>query len=160
MQIEIIIKALVAAGVKCSIVGGYAVAIHGAVRGTIDLDLVIEHTEAQFIACEKALITLGFRARLPVTAKEVFAFRDEYIKKRNLIAWSFFDSQDPFKVVDIIITHDLRSMISIPIRLGGMSIPVISIEDLIAMKSMTKRPQDIEDVKSLKVIQLAKNKKK
>ena len=160
MQIEKIITALAAAGVKCSIVGGYAVAIHGAVRGTIDLDLVINHTESQFIACEKTLVALGFKPRLPVTAKEVFMFREEYIKKRNLIAWSFYDTKDPFKVVDIIITHDLRSMSSVSIRLGSIRIPVISIEDLIAMKSMTKRPQDIEDVKSLKVIQHAKSKKK
>ena len=72
-----------------ALVGGFAVALLGAPRGTLDIDCIIRHTEEDFEKCERALRGLGFQPRLPVTAKEVFQFRKEYIAKRNLIAWSF-----------------------------------------------------------------------
>ena len=37
-------KALDAAGVRYALVGGYAVALHGAVRGTVDIDIVLRWT--------------------------------------------------------------------------------------------------------------------
>ncbi len=152
MDIPTIISTLQKAGVNCSIVGGYAVALHGAVRGTIDLDLVIEHVEAQFVACEHALLQLGFKPKLPVSAAEVFKFREEYITRRNLVAWSFYHPTNPIEVIDIIITDDLRNMRSIFKKAGLEKIPVISLDDLIAMKQRSARPQDLEDVKMLEAI--------
>ncbi len=55
---------------------------------------------------QAALKSLGLQPRLPVTAAEVFDFRGEYIKNRNLIT----------------------------------------------LKSESGRPQDLEDIKSLKEI--------
>lgn len=150
-----IICSLEEAGVSCCIVGGYAVALHGAVRGTIDLDLVIDHTEEQFIACEGALRRLGLEPRLPVTARELFRFRSEYIERRNLIAWSFINPHSPLDIVDIIITHDLRSMRTIFKKFGSKRLPVLAIDDLIRMKEASARPQDLEDVKMLRSIQNA-----
>lgn len=158
LDIQFIISRLATAGVNCSIVGGYAVALHGAVRGTVDLDLIINHTEEQFQACEDCLKQLGFQPRLPVKASEVFKFRKEYIQRRNLIAWSFYVPNDPFKVVDIIITHDLRNLKSIRLKAGGSTVPVVSLTDLIAMKKMSGRPQDLQDVAALTRIQNAQKK--
>ena len=82
-------------GVRYGLVGGYAVALHGAPRGTIDVDCIIRHTEADFEACERALRTIGLEPRLPVTAKEVIKPRDDYIQRRNLIALSFVNPTNP-----------------------------------------------------------------
>jgi len=87
--------ALSAAGVPFAIAGGYAVALHGAVRGTVDVDLVIRLDESSFTRAEQALMTLGLQPRLPVTAAEVFRFREEYIRNRNLLAWSFVNPSNP-----------------------------------------------------------------
>lgn len=152
MEIFYIIKELSKSQVRCSIVGGYAVALHGVIRGTIDLDLVLDHEEDQFVRCEAVLLSLGFKSRLPVSAKEVFHFRKEYIQNRNLVAWSFYNPSDPLAVIDIVITHDLRQMKSIARKVKNGSVPVISLQDLIAMKEASGRPQDIEDVKSLKAL--------
>jgi len=95
--------------ISYAIVGGYAVALHGAPRGTIDIDFIINHIESTFIAVEAALRSMGLVPRLPVTAKEVFQFRQEYIKNRNLIAWSFYNPIDPIEIIDIIITEDLAN---------------------------------------------------
>jgi hypothetical protein len=156
LNISEVLKTLKAEGVNCCLVGGLAVALHGAVRGTVDIDLVIEHSERQFVACEKALRSLGLVPRLPVTAKEVFQFRTEYIKKRNLIAWSFIHPKQPLILVDIIITHNLQTMRTTYKKFGSSKIPVLDIDDLIGMKKASGRPQDLEDIKMLKAIQNAK----
>ena len=40
--------------VDYAIAGGYAVALHGAVRGTVDIDFVIKLSKQSFIRAEKA----------------------------------------------------------------------------------------------------------
>lgn len=138
--------------VSYALVGGYAVALHGAVRGTVDIDCVIEHTEACFEACEAALRSIGLVPRLPVSAREVFQFREEYITRRNLIAWSFYSPINPIEVVDIIITHDLADLSAVSMRAGLAKVRVLSITDLMSMKRASARPQDLEDVRMLESI--------
>lgn len=145
-----ILEHLNKAGVNYSVVGGYAVALHGVIRGTLDLDLILEHTQEQFEACERALKKAGLTPRLPVSAREVFQFRREYIERRNLVAWSFYNPSNPFEVIDVIITHDLTLLKRVHKKMGSTKVPVLCIEDLIKMKEESGRPQDIEDVKMLK----------
>ena len=147
-----VVEAFEANGVAYAIVGGYAVALHGAVRGTVDVDAIIKHTEASFAACEKALRSIGLIPRLPVTPREVFQFRAEYISRRNLIAWSFYNPTNPIEVVDIIITHDLAAFKAVSMQAGLNRVRVLSLPDLIAMKRAAGRPQDLEDVKMLEKI--------
>ena len=135
--------------VPYALVGGYAVALHGAVRGTVDIDCVIAHSEAYFLACETALRAIGLVPRLPVSAREVFQFRQEYMLRRNLIAWSFYNPQNPIEVVDIIITHDLNDLNAVSMRTGIDKIRVLALSDLIKMKLASGRPQDLEDIKML-----------
>src|SRR6266436_2497322 len=63
-------KALDQARVPYALVGGYAVALHGAVRGTVDVDLAIRLRVRDFQKTERALIGMGLRPRLPVAAAE------------------------------------------------------------------------------------------
>lgn len=136
--------------VPYALVGGHAVALHGAVRGTLDIDIVVEVTAVGFEKTERALIELGLQPRLPVSASEVYSFRREYIENRNLTAWSFVNSSKPSECVDVIITHDVRKMNVVTMKLEGFSIRVASIEELIKMKEGTGREQDALDVVALK----------
>ena len=69
---------------------------------------------------------LGFEARLPVSGNEVFNFRKEYIKNKNLIAWSFYNPKEPSEIVDIIITHDLAKLKKKKISLNKFDIFILS----------------------------------
>ena len=130
--------------------GGYAVALYGAVRGTVDIDLVIRLRETDFLRAERALISLGLRSRLPITATEVFRYREEYIRNRSLTAWSFVNPALPSEIVDVILAEDLAKMKVRRIKIGGRTVRVASIEDLIRMKRSSGRPQDLEDVEALR----------
>ncbi|MBI2606819.1 MAG: nucleotidyl transferase AbiEii/AbiGii toxin family protein [Deltaproteobacteria bacterium] len=140
------------AQIRYAVVGGYALTLHGAARGTIDLDLVIELTKPTFLKAEKALIGLGFESRLPVTAAQVHDFRKEYILNRNLVAWSFFHPGRQNEIIDIIITDDARKMKVDKMKVDGHPIRVASLESLIEMKRKRGRPQDLIDVAALETL--------
>ena len=152
MLIDRVVTSLRQARVRFAIAGGHAVALHGAVRGTLDLDLVLALSRGNFTAAEAALNGMGLESRLPLKAEEVFDFREEYIRNRNLIAWSFVNPADPTEIVDIILTEDLDSMQVDTVPLGRLRLPVVAVADLIRMKEKSGRPQDIEDVKALRSI--------
>ena len=144
-----IVAALERAEVPFAIVGGYAVALHGAVRGTVDVDIILRLSRENYMAAETALKALGLAPQLPVSGAEVFDYREEYIRNRNLIAWNFYDPKDSSRIVDIIITHDLSKLKIARIRSGGRTMPVLAVSDLIAMKKASGRPQDLEDIQAL-----------
>jgi len=148
--------AFAAARVPYAIAGGYAVALHGAVRGTMDVDLVIRLRERDFAQAEQVLKGLGLQPRLPVSASDVFRFREEYIHNRNLLAWSFSNPSNPAEVVDILIAEDLARHRAVRIMVKGRRLSVISRKNLIEMKTRSGRPQDLEDVAALERLEQRK----
>ncbi len=152
MFFQRVLQALEAGRVRYAVAGGVAVALHGATRGTVDIDLVLAFEEKNFERAESALKGLGLAPRLPVKAKEVFRFRKEYLKNRNLLAWSFVNPNDPSEIVDLLLTHDLKNMKINSIPFQGLKIKLVSLKDLIRMKTGTGRSQDEEDIKALKMI--------
>lgn len=147
--LEKICGALQDADVRYAVVGGHAVALHGVVRGTLDIDVVVHWTRATLVRAEAALNAIGLVSRLPVTAREVYDFRDEYIRNRNLTAWNFSNPDNPLEQVDIIITDDLAGKRRKAVTLPTGPVHVLAVPDLIAMKRRSGRPQDLEDVRAL-----------
>jgi len=136
-------------GVRYAIVGGYAVALHGAVRGTVDVDIALSWTLKSLQAAERALVDIGLVSRLPVSAADVFQFRDEYVQNRNLIGWNFYNPDNPVEQVDIVITYDLKGRKLDSVTTHDGKVPILGRKDLIEMKRASGRPQDLEDVKAL-----------
>lgn len=152
-------KALDKERVPYAIVGGYAVALHGVVRATMDIDLVISLLPTHLKKAESVLKKLGLSSRLPIQADDIIKFRREYIEKRNLIAWSFIDYKDPTRVVDLLITYDTVDIEIIKIKIGGHTLKIASLDSLIQMKKASGRPQDIIDFKNLEKLKNGSNKK-
>ncbi len=150
MFVEKVVNILDKNNIEHAIAGGHAVALHGAVRGTVDLDLIIKLEKESFLKIEKAFEQIGLQSRLPVNAEEVFNFREEYIKNRNLIAWNFINISNPGESVDILLTEDLKKIKTKNIKSAIGRLKVVSINDLIKMKTKSGRPQDLEDIKSLR----------
>lgn len=141
--------ALEAAGVRYALVGGYAVALHGAVRGTVDVDVIVRWDTRTLTRAEQALQALGMVSRLPISADEVFRFRDEYLRNRNLIAWNFYNPRDLTEQLDIVISTDLKGKKVQTIATAEGPLRVLARKDLIAMKRASGRPQDLADIAAL-----------
>lgn len=150
MFIHDLCNALEKAKIPYAIVGGYAVALHGAVRGTVDVDLVINWTLKNLQKIEKVLKEeVGLVSLIPINADNLYHFRDQYIQERHLIAWNFYDPHKPSNQVDIVINYDLQGSRTDTVKTTLGKIKILSRKDLIKMKKSSGRPQDLEDVKSL-----------
>ena len=109
-----------------AVVGGQAVALHGVVRGTIDVDVALRWTRQTVVDAEAALRGMGLESRIPVAAGDVFDLRDHYARERHLIAWNFFDPEAPMDEVDIVINYDLAGKNVADIRLSSGLVRVLS----------------------------------
>ncbi|AFY01355.1 nucleotidyl transferase AbiEii/AbiGii toxin family protein [Bdellovibrio bacteriovorus] len=135
-----------------TLVGGYALALHGIVRATMDVDFVLNLKLEDYQKAETALASLGLQPRIPVRAQDIIQFRKEYIEERNLIAWSFVDFKDPSRQVDILITKNLKDLDVVKISVAGRRIPVASLKELLKMKLESNRPQDQIDILRIKEV--------
>jgi hypothetical protein len=133
-----------------ALIGGYAVALHGAIRGTVDIDFITKWNLKNLTLIEKAFLDMGLVSQLPINAKDIFNFRDEFINNKNLKAWNFYNPQNPLEQIDLIIIHDLDDYKVKKIKSNSGFINILDIDDLIKMKQKSGRPQDLEDVLMLK----------
>lgn len=140
-----------------AIAGSYAVAFHGAPRGTVDIDLVVEWTEANVLGVQDTLNRLGLHSRQPLDARDVYQFRDEYIAKRGLIAWNFYNPNDQTEQVNLVIIYDLNVQEIVHLDVGEISVPVLSLNQLIQMKQASIRDQDRYDLELLLEIRKTKH---
>jgi len=152
---ERIFKGLSDEGVKYLVVGGVAVNLHGYLRGTGDLDILIFLDEKNLEKMTNAMRKLGYVERLPIKIQELQ--NEQYARKmmeeRNLLAFSYMPEGNSPLIVDVIIDGSLRFNElfgrSVVKKLDGISVPIISVDDLIVFKKKAGRPKDIEDVKWL-----------
>ncbi len=144
------VDALQTKKVKFAIVGGYALALQGLVRSTVDIDIVLSLKLEDFKNAEMALKEIGLVSRIPVRAQDIISMREEFIEKKNLIAWSFVDFANPSRQIDIIITEDLKNLKIQSISVGSRKIPVATLEELLRMKTVSGRPQDLVDVENIR----------
>lgn len=152
MFIQDLCNKLTSKNIEFAIVGGVAVILHGVSRGTMDVDMVISWQQDQLIKTIEAFKEFGLVSRLPITAEQVFLSREEFIQNKNLIAWNFYNPSNITEQVDLIISYSLSNNQIQFVKANDCTIPILKIEDLIAMKLKSGRPQDIEDVKGLQEI--------
>lgn len=71
------LQALNSAGVRYLVVGGVAVVLHGHLRTTADLDLVVQLERENVLKAVRALAGLGYRPRAPVAALRALEADDD-----------------------------------------------------------------------------------
>lgn len=141
------------------LVGGYALALQGLVRATVDVDIVISLDLKSLEKVESALKKINLESRIPVRAKDIYQFREEYIKNKNLVAWSFINPINPTEQLDILIIYDLKDIKSQQIKALNRKIKVATLESLLKLKSNAGRPQDLLDIQKIEELIKQKNKK-
>ena len=154
-EIERVLQALEAAGVRYLVVGGVAVVLHGHPRFTADLDLAIALAPSNVHAAFSALASLGYRPRVPVSA-EIFAdavARQRLVEEKGMTVLSFASPALPMTEVDVFadppfVFDEIHERAN-RVELGDVSVRVASIRDVIAMKRLVGRSKDLEDVAAL-----------
>lgn len=145
------------AHVEYLIVGGVAVNLLGVPRVTTDMDIVISMEKENVKKVISILEKLNFIPLLPVNS-EILTDNDtinDWKTNRNLTAFSFYNKQEPYKVIDIILDNkdfDKSFTNKTIINLGEIEIYVASELDIIEMKQKSAREQDLSDIEMLEKV--------
>ena len=156
--IEAVLAALNDAGVRYLVVGGVAVVLHGHLRTTADLDLVVKLTPENALRTVRALAGLGYRPRAPVPLEQ-FAdpvIRSGWARDKGLTVLGLWSDQHPGLEVDLFVdepfdfdaTHGRASLVS----LDHTTATVVSLADLLVLKRAAGRPVDLADVDALQAL--------
>ncbi len=90
-SVAAILKALNEAEVRALVVGGLAVNAHGYLRFTKDADLAIQLDPANIERAFRALATLGYQPRVPISAAQfsIPAMRESWIRDKGMKVLQF-----------------------------------------------------------------------
>jgi len=135
--------ALADSGAEFAVVGGYAVAFHGHVRATKDIDILVRGTDANAPRVYAALASFGAPIRAFEVAVADFASYDGVLQI----------GVPPVRI-DILnriagVTFDEAVADGSAFEIDGRPIPVIGRLALIANKRALARPQDLVDADAL-----------
>lgn len=140
------------------VVGGVATVLHGHARLTADIDLVIDLAPDEARKAMETLTRLGLRARAPVEplAFADAAIRQDWVEHKGMRVFSLWDPSNPMLEVDLFAEHPIdfeelweRAEI---VTLTHVRVRIASIRDLIRLKRLAGRPQDLADIEALELI--------
>lgn len=143
------------ADVNYLIVGGVAVNLHGYTRFTGDIDILITLDEANLKKLDNLMSKLGYVERLPIKIHEL---RDknkvkQYLHDKGMRAFTYIAGPESRLDLDILVEESLEFDTyfknKCEIEVWDLILPVVSIDDLIGMKRMAGRDQDLIDLKML-----------
>ena len=135
-------EALNRSGAKYLVIGGVACILHGHVRATQDVDVLIGRTLENAERVLAALATVGYSFAREWAAEEVL--------KRPITVIGDDPAVDVFTVAWSVKYEDAVKRSSV-VEVDGIPIPVISLDDLIETKR-TGRLQDAADIEVLEEI--------
>lgn len=128
-------------GVECVLVGGYAVAVHGVVRATGDIDFFFRATSRNVRKLLAALEAFG----APPECLDEGAL----LTPQTVVAFG----QEPLRI-DLLnaidgVTFDQVWVGALPVDIQGRPLRVIGLEELIANKRASGRTKDLQDARKL-----------
>ena len=145
-------------GGRYVVVGGLAVVLHGHLRATGDVDLLVDFATGQVDRTLSALEGAGFRPYVAVPAGD-FADREKraaWVREKGMLVFSLRPASG-VPMVDLFLEHPIgfeevwaRSLV---VTVRGVPVRIASIADLIALKRLAGRPEDLTDIEALLAIQ-------
>jgi len=143
------------ANINYIVVGGIATILHGYVRATVDIDLIVDLQVDEATKVIEALTIAGFIPKVPVKAIEFAdeAKRKQWIEDKGMQVFSMYHPDQIALTIDLFvdypIPYDELMSRSVIMELGDTNIRVCSIDDLITMKQQAGRYKDLADIEQL-----------
>ena len=156
---EAIVSALNTAQVRFIVVGGLAVIAHGYGRVTRDIDLVIQLQPDAITNAFKALETLGYFPRVPISAAQ-FAdprLRSQWIREKGMKVLNFHSDAHRETPVDLFITEpfdfeeEYRTAL-LQESSPGVTARILRLDSLLRMKAEAGRGRDLADIDELNLL--------
>lgn len=159
MYYERVFRSLEARGVRYAVAGGVALVLHGVVRFTADLDLLVDLDRKNLESFLRVMQELGYRPRNPVDAAELLdpSKRQEWKREKSMQVFSFVDPAQPMSLIDVFLEEPIpfAEINAGIVRMSakGTTIPVVSVEHLKRLKRLAGRPQDLADIEAIESLE-------
>ena len=148
--------------VKYILVGGMAFNLLGGNRGTLDMEIIVEMSDENLRKIVTIMKKAGYHVKQPVDPMNIAdkKIRQDWIKNKNMKAFNFYKGEKSYEEVDIVIDSPISFKDAIKnateIKLGGLSLSIISPKYFIRMKKASGRDKDLKDIEDLKLIRKLK----
>lgn len=129
-------------GNRWYVFGAQAVTVWGRPRLTADIDITAQLAPDDPVGFARSMESAGFDLRV----NEVW----DFVARTRVLPFLHRSSQTPLDVV--LAGPGLEEQFldrAVPVEMDGLTIPVISPEDLIITKILAGRPKDIDDVRGV-----------
>ena len=164
MYYEEVFTALNEKEIEYVVVGGVALVLHGVVRMTADLDLLIKMDEENIDNFIATMTELGYKPKIPVPVED---FKDpekrrSWSEDKGMKVFSFFHSEKSMRLIDVFleepidfseVAREKKVLIA-----KGLSIPLVSVKHLKQLKRLSGRRQDLMDIEALEALENIKEK--
>jgi hypothetical protein len=152
LRADEILQRLVVRGVDFVVIGGIAGVLHGSSRATFDLDICFATDRANLDALGEVLVGLdahlkGVKAKVPFVP-DAATLRRVDVLTLDTVAGELDVLAKPSGAP----RYDVLRRRAERYDIGGFSVLVASVDDLIGMKQATGRPKDRADVDELETI--------
>jgi hypothetical protein len=152
LNLQALLRRLVAHGVDFVVIGGIAMVAHGSARNTRDLDICYATDDANLEALGAVMLEL--RARLRGMPEKVpFVPDAQTLRRTSILTLASADGN-----IDLLVSpsgappyRELRDRAQ-RVTVDGIAILVASLDDLEAMKRAADRPVDRLDLEEIEVI--------
>lgn len=158
MKVAELLQSLTEERVQYVLVGGLAVQLHGFMRSTFDVDLVLAMNDenlVRFIAVAKQLGLIP-SIPVPIDALRNAAQIEQWYKEKGMLAFALREPQIGGGVVDVLVRPEVpfEQLLKNAVegKLFGQAIWIASIDDLLIMKRVANRPKDQLDIAALEKI--------
>ena len=158
MYYENVFRSLQKKNIRYAVAGGVALVLHGVVRFTADLDLIVDLEPENLGRFIQTMTELGYRPRNPVNVGDLLdpAVREQWKREKDMTVISFVDPSQPMTLVDVFIEEKIpfREIMQAIVQMEarGIMIPVVSVQHLKRLKKAAGRPQDLADIEALEAL--------
>ena len=158
MYYENVFRALQQNNIRYAVAGGVALVLHGVVRFTADLDLLVDLEQENLGRFLQAMTGLGYRPRNPVKTGELLdpAIRESWKREKGMVVFSFIDPSQPMAMVNVFIEEQIpfREVMQeiVLMEARGITIRVVSLKHLKRLKRSAGRPQDLADIEAIEAL--------
>ena len=156
---QLIAEALTRADVPFLVVGGIAVVEYGYGRNTFHVDLVIRLTPEVIDRAFGALERIRYRPSVPITAAQ-FANADGrrvLREEKNMQVLNFWSEEHRDTPLDVFVTEPFDFALEYERAserevASGLTVRIVALETLFAMKRAANRPKDLADIDELSLL--------
>jgi hypothetical protein len=144
MKISELLESLSDEQVQYVLVGGLAVQLHGFLRSTFDIDLVLAMDDANLVRFITVAKRLGLIPAIPVAIESLRNDKqiEQWYREKGMLAFALREPQ----------VGGSMNANAIVGEFSGRKVRIASIADLLAMKRVSNRPKDQLDIVALEKI--------